>query len=156
MNSFTLTPIGVIHSLFQTKDAAPIQGAFVADVVGQVELFPEYEDGLKDIETFSHLMLMYRFDRAGEIKLVRETFLDDTPHGVFASRHPCRPNGLGITIVRLTRRERNVLHVAGIDVLDGTPLIDVKPYIPRFDCFPNASEGWVATKQQRPKPEGRE
>ena len=87
---------------------------------------------------------------------MRETFLDDTPHGVFASRHPCRPNGLGITIIRLTRRERNVLHAAGIDVLDGTPLIDVKPYIPRFDCFPEASEGWVATKQQRPKPEGRE
>ena len=151
-----VTPIGVIHSPFQTKDAAPIQGAFVADAVGQIEIFQEYEEGLKDIETFSHLILLYRFDRAGEIKLVRETFLDDTPHGVFASRHPCRPNGLGITIIRLTRRERNVLHAAGIDVLDGTPLIDVKPYIPRFDCFPEASEGWVATKQQRPKPEGRE
>ncbi len=156
MNTFVLTPIGVIHSPFQTKDAAPIQGAFAADAVGQVELFPEYEDGLKDIETFSHLMLIYRFDRAGAVELVRQTFLDDTPHGVFASRHPCRPNGLGITIVRLTRRERNVLHVAGIDVLDGTPLIDVKPYIPRFDCFPDANEGWVATKQQRQKPKGRE
>ena len=156
MNSFTLSPIGVIHSPFQTKDAAPIQGAFAAEIAGQIELFPEYEAGLKDIELFSHLILMYHFDRSGAIELVRQTFLDDTPHGIFASRHPCRPSGLGLTVVRLTRRERNVLHVAGIDVLDGTPLIDVKPYVPRFDCFPNAHEGWFATKQQRPKPKGRE
>ena len=156
MNTFALTPIGRIHSPFLTKEAAPSQGAFVADASGQVEIFPEYEDGLKDIDTFSHLILIYHFDRAGKIELVRKTFLDDTPHGVFASRHPCRPNGLGLTVVRLIRRERNLLHVAGIDVLDGTPLIDVKPYIHRFDCFSEANDGWTATKPQRPKPEGRE
>lgn len=156
MNTFVLTPIGRIHSPFQIKESAPIQGAFVADAAGQIEIFPEYEDGLKDIDTFSHLILIYHFDRAGKIELVRQTFLDDTPHGVFASRHPCRPNGLGLTVVRLMRRERNLLHVAGIDVLDGTPLIDVKPYVHRFDCFPEANDGWTAAKPIRPKPEGRE
>jgi tRNA-Thr(GGU) m(6)t(6)A37 methyltransferase TsaA len=88
--------------------------------------------------------------------LARPTFLDDEPHGVFASRHPCRPNGLGLSVVRLLRREGNILHVGGIDVLDGTPLIDIKPYIPRFDCYPEASEGWITGKELRQKPPGRE
>jgi tRNA (Thr-GGU) A37 N-methylase len=82
--------------------------------------------------------------------------LDDEPHGVFASRHPCRPNGLGLTIVKLINRHKNILEVSGIDVLDGTPLIDIKPYIPRFDCFPEANEGWVALTKERLKPVGRE
>ncbi|MGD0918613.1 MAG: tRNA (N6-threonylcarbamoyladenosine(37)-N6)-methyltransferase TrmO, partial [Thermodesulfobacteriota bacterium] len=123
---------------------------------GEVEVFPEFEEGLKDIDTFSHVILIYQFDRSGEVRLVRPTFLDDELHGVFASRHPCRPNGLGITVVKLLKRSKNLLEVAGIDVLDGTPLIDIKPYIPRFDCFPEANEGWVASKIQRPKPAGRE
>jgi tRNA-Thr(GGU) m(6)t(6)A37 methyltransferase TsaA len=149
-------PIGVIHSPYRTKEAAPIQGIFAQDGHGQVEVFPEYAEGLKDIETFSHIILLYRFDRAGEIKLVRPTFLDDEPHGIFASRHPCRPSGLGLTIVKLLGRSQNVLEVSGIDVLDGTPLIDIKPYIPRFDCFPEANEGWLISKAERSKPPGRE
>jgi len=151
-----IIPIGIIHSPYHSKEVTPIQGAFSPDGRGQVEVFPEYGDGLKDIETFSHIILIYQFDRAGEIRLERPTFLDDEPHGVFASRHPCRPNGLGITVVKLLRRSKNMLEVGGIDVLDGTPLIDIKPYIPRFDCIPEANEGWVASKMQRPKPTGRE
>ncbi len=155
MNS-KLNPIGIIHSPYATKEASPIQGAFCPDGIGKVEIFPEYEEGLKDIETFSHIILLYRFDRAGEVKLVRPTFLDDEPHGIFASRHPCRPNGLGITVVKLLKRTDNLLEVSGIDVLDKTPLIDLKPYLKRFDCFPAAVEGWVALKKERPKPSGRE
>lgn len=154
--STKLIPIGIIHSPYATKEATPIQGSFCPDGRGQVEVFPEYEDGLKHIETFSHIILIYQFHNAGETMLVRPTFLDDEPHGVFASRHPCRPNGLGLTIVRLLRRSKNILEVGGIDVLDGTPLIDIKPYIPRFDCFPEANEGWVTSKRERPKPLGRE
>lgn len=133
-----------------------MQGADAPEGKGTVEVFSEYADGLQDIETFSHIMLIYHFDRAGEIKLVRPTFLDDEAHGIFASRHPCRPSGLGISVVRLLGRSGNLLEVGGIDVLDGTPLIDIKPYVPRFDCFPEASEGWVAGKPSRPKPPGRE
>lgn len=149
-------PIGVIRSHFRTKEEAPIQGAFQPGAEGTVEVSPEFAPGLKDIETFSHLILIYRFDRAGEVILSRPTFLDDEPHGVFASRHPCRPNGLGLSVVRLLRREGNILHVSGIDVLDGTTLIDIKPYIPRFDSYPEASAGWTAGKEDRPKPPGRE
>lgn len=100
--------------------------------------------------------ILFLFDRAGEVKLVRPTFLDDEPHGVFASRHPCRPNSLGLTVVRLISRVKNLLEVSGVDVLDKTPVIDIKPYIPRFDCFPEANEGWVVSKKKRPKPAGRE
>jgi len=96
-----IVDIGIIHSPFKTKDETPIQGRFKPEAQGRVELYTQYEDGLKDIETFSHIILIYLFDRASEIKLVRPTFLDDNPHGIFASRHPCRPNGIGITIVRL-------------------------------------------------------
>ena len=156
MNYFSIKSVGIIHSPFASKEDAPIQGAFVPEAVGQVELFPEYATGLKDIGGFSHLILIYRFDRAGEVDLVRPTFLDDEPHGIFATRHPCRPNGIGLTIVRLIEHEGNILTVSGIDVLDGTPLIDIKPYVPRFDAHPEATSGWFAGKEARPKPVGRE
>jgi len=151
-----LRAIGVIHSPYVTKDACPIQPVYASEARGTVEVFEEYDAGLKDVETFSHLYLLYLFDRAGQIELVRPTFLDDEPHGVFASRHPCRPNGIGMSIVRLARREANTLVVAGLDVLDGTPLLDVKPYIPRFDVIEGASDGWVGDQPWRPKPGGRE
>jgi tRNA (adenine37-N6)-methyltransferase len=156
MKEFSVTPVGIIRSPFISKDEAPIQGAFVPDAVGQVELFPEYAAGLKDIEGFTHLFLIYRFDRAGEVELVRPTFLDDEPHGIFATRHPCRPNGIGMTVVRLLGREGAILTVAGIDVLDGTPLLDIKPYVPRFDAHAEAIPGWFAGKEPRDKPAGRE
>ncbi len=152
----TLAPIGVIRTPFKTKDDAPIQGTLGPDARGTAEVFPDFEDGLKDIETFTHLILLYLFDRAGAVKLVRPTFLDDAPHGVFASRHPCRPNGIGLTVVRLLKRSGNTLEIGGIDVLDGTPLLDIKPYIRRFDCFPEAGEGWVSNVAIGPKPPGRE
>ena len=151
-----IRPLGLIHSPYFTKEEAPIQGAFQPDGMGWVEVFQEYEEGLKDIEGFSHLILLYLFDRAGSVKLVRPTLLDDMPHGIFASRHPGRPNGLGMTVVSLLRRENAILHVRGIDTLDLTPVLDIKPYIPRFDCFPDATEGWLKGKEKRPKPEGRE
>jgi tRNA (adenine37-N6)-methyltransferase len=151
-----LEAIGTIHTGHASKEDAPVQGALHPDAEGRVEVFPEFAEGLKDIELFSHIYLLYLFDRAKPGALVRQTFLDDTPHGVFASRHPCRPNGIGITVVRLTKRSGNMLTVSGIDVLDGTPLLDIKPYIPRFDCYPEASEGWLAGKENRKKPSGRE
>ncbi len=153
---YMLKAIGIIHSPFATKEEAPIQGAFHPDVEGKVEIFPEFAAGLKDIELFSHIILLYHFDRSGKVQLVRTPFLDDAPHGIFATRHPCRPNGIGLTVARLIRREENFLFIAGSDVLDGTPLMDIKPYVPRFDSFPEATEGWLTGKEIRDKPPGRE
>jgi tRNA-Thr(GGU) m(6)t(6)A37 methyltransferase TsaA len=147
-----LQPIGVIHTPFRTKEACPLQPQYASDTVGRIEVYEQ----LKDIETFSHIYLLHQFDRAGDVHMTRPTFLDDESHGVFATRHPCRPNGIGISIVKVIRRSNNVIEIEGIDVLDQTPLIDIKPYIPRFDCINNASEGWLQNKQWRPKPEGRE
>lgn len=151
-----LKSIGMIRTPYTGKEDCPIQPSYASNSIGSVEVFKEYAEGLKDIETFSHIYLLYEFDRAGEIKLVRPTFLDDEPHGVFASRHPCRPNGIGLSIVKLINREENVLKVEGIDVLDKTPLIDIKPYIRRFDLIEEATDGWVAKTKWRPKPKGRE
>lgn len=151
-----IKPIGVIHSPYKTKDKAPIQGIFRPEGTGWVEIYPEYGEGLKDIDGFSHIFLIYFFDRAGQIELVRPTLLDDQPHGIFACRFPSRPNCIGLTIVKLLERDGDRLVVGGIDVLDGTPLLDIKPYVSRFDSFPDASEGWFTGKNERPKPPGRE
>ena len=155
-NTMDITPIGSIRTPFATKDECPIQFAYSDDAPGRIEVAPAYAEGLKDVEMFSHIYVLYGFDRAGEITLVRPTFLDDTPHGLFSSRHPCRPNGIGLSILRIVERRGPVIEVTGVDMLDGTPLYDIKPYIPRFDCVPEASEGWVAGKENRPKPSGRE
>ncbi len=153
---FEIKQIGVIYSPYKTKEECPIQGAAKSEGKGQIEIFSEYEEALETIEMFTHIMLFYIFDRAGEIKLSRPTFLDDASHGVFASRHPCRPNSIGISIVKLERRNKNILDVCEIDVLDNTPLIDIKPYIPKFDYREKAGNGWVETKKFREKPQNRE
>jgi len=151
-----LNPIGIIRTPFKTKKECPIQPVYAKASLGQVTVFPEFAPGLKDIDTFSHIYLLYALDRAGKIELQRPTFLDDTPHGIYASRHPCRPNSIGMSIVELVNIQGATLTIKGIDVLDRTPLLDIKPYIPKFDCFPEASEGWTTDKAWQGKPAGRE
>ena len=153
---YEIVKIGTIFSPYKTKEECPIQGIVALEGNGKVEVFSEYEEALETIETFSHIILFYIFDRAGKIELSRPTFLDDVPHGVFASRHPCRPNGIGMSIVKLEKRTGNLLEVSEIDVLDNTPLIDIKPYIPRFDFRENANNGWVKAKELKDKPKNRE
>lgn len=153
---FSIRQLGIIHSPYKSKDECPIQGTVKPEGNGRIEVFPEYEEALETIETFSHIILFYIFNEAGDIKLSRPTFLDDASHGVFASRHPCRPNGIGLSIVKLNERNGNVLKVSEIDVLDNTPLIDIKPYIPRFDYRENANNGWVEKMAFREKPVNRE
>jgi tRNA-Thr(GGU) m(6)t(6)A37 methyltransferase TsaA len=136
-------PIGLIRSPFTKEDQTPIQ-PYRSRGAGQVELLPEYEAGLQDLEGFSHIILLYFFHHAEPgYDLTVTPFLHDEPKGLFATRYPRRPNPVGLSIVRLVRREGRVLHVDGIDVLDGTPLLDVKPYVPPFDAFPEASLGWL-------------
>jgi tRNA-Thr(GGU) m(6)t(6)A37 methyltransferase TsaA len=151
-----LTPIGKIKTPFSSKEECPIQPLYASGAEGEVALYQPFDQGLKDIAGFSHIFLIYGFDRAGEIQMVRPTFLDDTPHGIYASRHPCRPNGIGLSIVRLLKQDGRFLTVSGVDMLDGTPLLDIKPYISKFDAFPEASEGWTVGREFREKPPGRE
>ena len=148
-------PIGIIRTPYIRKDDCPIQPIYDKSF-GYLEIFEEYEEGLKDIETFSHIYLLYQFDKAGEIQLVRPTFLDDKEHGVFASRHPCRPNGIGMSIVKLKKRTKNILEVEGLDILNETPLLDIKPYLPQYDIISEASKGWTDNVKWRSKPKGRE
>ena len=134
--------IGIIHTPLIEKKDAPIQSSR-SDIAGTVEVFPQYLEGLDGIEEFSHIYLLYGFHRSGLIiSLKVQPFLDDQLHGIFATRHPCRPNPIGLSVVHLIERQGNLLSFIGADMLDGTPLLDVKPYIPEFDIFAVDKKGW--------------
>jgi tRNA-Thr(GGU) m(6)t(6)A37 methyltransferase TsaA len=138
----TLRPIGLIHSPYEKPEETPIQPVYARGTRGRAEVFPAYEDGLRDLEGFSHIYLIYYFHRVSSTRLIVKPFLEDSPHGVFATRAPCRPNPIGFSVVRLVRVEGNVLHLEDVDVLDGTPLLDIKPYISRFDHREDVRCGW--------------
>jgi len=138
-----VTPIGLIHTPYHDHDDIPIQGGFKPEGRGWVEVFPEYQEGLKDVEGFSHLFLIYLFHRAGDVRLVATPFLETTPHGIFAIRGPMRPNHLGLSVVRLEGVKGNRLDIAEVDMLDGTPLLDIKPYVSHFDWRENVRCGWL-------------
>jgi tRNA-Thr(GGU) m(6)t(6)A37 methyltransferase TsaA len=141
-------PIGVIHSPFTEKDKTPIQ-ASRSQAIGLVEIYPEFADGLKDIEALSHIYLLYAFHESDGYTLQVKPFLDNQEHGIFATRHPCRPNPLGLSVVKLLSRKENSLTVEGIDTLDGTPLLDIKPYIPDFDLRTDVRTGWYETRSKK-------
>jgi tRNA-Thr(GGU) m(6)t(6)A37 methyltransferase TsaA len=149
MEPVTFTPIGVIRSPYAATAGMPIQAAGAAGVVGAVELDPAYAAGLRDIDGFSHLILLYHLHLSREPALEVIPFLDTVAHGVFATRAPKRPNALGLTVVRLLAVEGATLRVEGVDVVDGTPLLDIKPYVPAFDAVPAERIGWYAGKVER-------
>ncbi len=136
-------PIGVIHSAHTRAEQTPIQPVFAEGCLGRVDLLPEFAAGLKDLEGFSHIYLLYHLHRAPPPRLLVMPFLQDVEHGIFATRTPCRPNPIGMSIVRLLRVNGGTLEVEGIDVLDGTPLLDIKPYAARFDHIVSARNGWL-------------
>ena len=141
--TITYHPIGIIHCTHTVLDDTPIQAIF-DDSHGTIEVFEEYQKGLLDIETFSHLILLYHFDRAQGVELVRKPFLDDTcDHGIFSIRHFNRPNPIGFSIVRLLSVHGRYLEIAEVDILDGTPIIDIKPYISHFDHRDEVLNGWI-------------
>ena len=144
-----LIPIGIIHSPHQRAEGTPIQAALAAGVKGTVEVFPEYAAGLRDLDGFERIWLVYWFDRAKPAELVVTPYLDTTPRGLFATRAPCRPNPIGLLAVRLVGIVGNILQVDGVDILDNTPLLDIKPYIPAFDAFQAKRIGWCADAQGR-------
>jgi len=138
---YTMQPIGIIHSPFTDKKQTPIQPSR-SQAVARVELYPEFTEGLQDIEGFSHIILLYVFHCSTEYTLRVEPFLDDKKRGLFATRYPCRPNPIGLSIVRLLTRQDNSLEIEGADILNGTPLLDIKPYVPEFDTRTDVQTGW--------------
>lgn len=138
-----LQPIGVIHSPHKEANGTPVQASLAIGIGGTVEVFPQFAAGLKDLEGFERIWLVYWFDRAKQAELVVTPYLDPAPHGLFATRAPCRPNPIGISAVRLLEVRDNLLHVDGLDILDHTPLLDIKPYIPSFDAFTAPRIGWL-------------
>jgi tRNA-Thr(GGU) m(6)t(6)A37 methyltransferase TsaA len=138
-------PIGIIRTPFKCKHDTPIQ-PFKSKAIGRIELFKRYEDGLDDIEGFSHLILIYKFHKSKGYCLKVKPFLDDKLRGLFATRYPRRPNQIGLTVVKLLRRKGNILFVQGIDVINGTPLLDIKPYVPGFEPQEKIKVGWLEAK----------
>jgi tRNA-Thr(GGU) m(6)t(6)A37 methyltransferase TsaA len=141
--TLSLTPIGIIHSTHHDANRTPIQPACAPGSAGRIEVFEAYAEGLADIEGFSHLHILYWLDRAAPASLTVMPFLEDVFHGIFATRAPMRPNPLGLSVVRLLERRGRVLLVEDLDVLDGTPLLDIKPYVERFDVRQGTRGGWT-------------
>ena len=142
----TYKPIGIIRTPFAKRESIPAI-AIRSSASGRVEIYPQYRPALADLDGFSHIILLYHFHQSGPARLTVRPFLDSAEHGVFATRHPARPNPIGLSVVRLDRVEMSespVLHVTGIDVLDRTPLLDIKPYAPPFDQHPATRVGWLA------------
>jgi tRNA-Thr(GGU) m(6)t(6)A37 methyltransferase TsaA len=142
-------PIGVIRSPFKEPEGTPIQPAGARGVAGEVEVFPEYVEGLKDIDGFSHIILLYHFHLSKGASLRVQPFMDSCEHGIFAIRGPTRPNPIGVSVVRLLMVESGILHVQDVDIVDGTPLLDIKPYVPQFDIFEVERIGWLEDNVQK-------
>lgn len=158
MKEIVYKPIGIIHSPFKEPTGTPIQPTAGKNIEGTVEVFQEYADGLEDLDGFSHIILLYHFHLCGEAKLKVKPFMDDKEHGIFAIRGPARPNPIGISVTRLLKVEGNILHIRDIDILEGTPLLDIKPFVPEFDVKQEVKTGWLGKnihKLQTLKDDGR-
>ncbi len=140
-----LKSIGIIHTPYKSDGEAPYQ-AYKSEEIGEIEVFKEYEKGLKDIEGFSHLIILYLFNKSKGYSLLVRPFLDENLRGLFATRSPSRPNPIGLTIVELLECNGNILRVRGVDMLDGTPLLDIKPHVPEFDRKIGVKIGWLEGK----------
>ncbi len=143
--------IGTIHSPFAGIEQVPIQPAAASGIRGTVELLPEFAPGLRDLHGFSHVILIYHFHLATPARLTVVPFMDDEPRGVFATRAPSRPNPIGLSTVRLLGIQGNVLTIENVDIVDGTPLLDLKPYVPAFDHSDAERTGWLHAAEERVK-----
>lgn len=149
MKHYTTDYIGIIRTPFTELQGMPIQPTGAREILGEVIVHPELNEGLRDLDGFSHIYLIYHLHKVADTRLTVIPFMDKEPHGVFATRSPVRPSRLGLSIVELLKVEENRLTVRGVDMLDGSPLIDIKPYIAAFDCPANASSGWMtATRNE--------
>jgi tRNA (adenine37-N6)-methyltransferase len=144
-----LKQIGTIHTPYTEKGKTPIQGCFAPDSEGYIEVFPEYAEGLSDIQGFSHLILIYYFHEAKGFNLMTKPFLDKDKKGVFATRYFERPNAIGLSVVKLVKVNGSTINICQVDMLDGTPLLDIKPYVSQFDIKRNTKCGWYKNASER-------
>jgi tRNA-Thr(GGU) m(6)t(6)A37 methyltransferase TsaA len=149
MDPITYTPIGVIHSPFVSTAGMPIQSVAAGGIAGTIELDSQFQDGLSDLAAFSHLILVTHLHQVTGYALQVVPFLDDRPHGIFATRSPRRPNPIGISIVRLDAIAGSTLYIQDVDVVDGTPLLDLKPFVPAIDNRQTERIGWFADRLDR-------
>jgi len=139
-----LTPIGKIMTPFATiSNGIPIQGRMASDTSGTVKVFPEYKEGLRDLDGFSHVILVYFFHQSNSVKLTAKPYMDTCQRGIFSIRSPHRPNHIGITLVELVKIDDDTLYIKGVDMVNETPLLDIKPYSPSFDMAVEVRTGWM-------------
>jgi len=143
MEKITFRPIGRVYTPFKRPEGMPIQPAGAIGVEGRIEVEPEFEEGLKDLDGFSHIVLLYHFHKSEGYKLIVKPYMDETLRGVFATRAPKRPNSIGFSIVKLIKVEKNIVYIENVDMLNGTPLLDIKPFVPKFDLFDVKKTGWL-------------
>ncbi len=158
MDKIEFVPIGMIHSPFKTAKGTPIQPYKGLGINGTVEIFKEYQEGLSDLENFSHIILLYHFNLVKKRLLKVKPYMDENLHGIFSTRAPARPNPIGISVVRLSKIEGNILLIQDIDIIDGTPLLDIKPFVPEFDIKDVKKIGWLeenVKKLEKSKDDGR-
>jgi tRNA-Thr(GGU) m(6)t(6)A37 methyltransferase TsaA len=146
MNSIRYHPIGIIHTHHKAPEGTPIQAAGAKGVAGRIEIFPEHTAGLADLTGFSHIIILYHFHLSKKYSLKVKPFLDDQQRGLFATRAPSRPNPIGLSVVRLIGITENNLEVQDVDMVDGSPLLDIKPYVPEFDVREVDQIGWIGKK----------
>lgn len=148
MAQYTSDYIGIIRTPFTQLQGMPIQPCGAKEVIGEVIVDPQFQEGLKDLDGFSHIYLIYHLHQAAPAKLTVIPFMDTVPRGIFATRSPVRPSQLGLSIVELLSVEENRLQIRGVDILDGTPLLDIKPFIKAFDCPEEAASGWMTAERK--------
>jgi len=145
MQEITMTPIGIIHSPYKQIEEIPIQGKFKPEVKAYIELKKDYAPGLRDLESFSHAIILYHFHKSQKEMIIGKPFLEDKEHGIFAIRSPHRPNHIGLSVVKIEKIADNKFYFSEVDVLDGTPVLDIKPYVNHFDIRDNIISGWLDT-----------
>jgi len=148
METCCVTPIGIIHSPFSEPTGMPVQPSGASDIVGYIDILPQYLEGLSDITGFERIILLYFFHRCDGFSLQVTPYFDTTKRGLFATRAPRRPNWIGFSVVRLIDVKETRLFIRDVDILDGPPLLDMKPYVPKFDAYPDSKAGWLEDKQQ--------
>lgn len=149
MDTITYKPIGIINTPFKNKEGMPIQPSGAIGVRGTIKINGDYIAGLNDLEGFSHIILIYHFNLSKDYSLIVTPFLDDQPHGVFATRAPKRPNSIGLSVVKLNAVMGDILDIENVDIIDGTPLLDIKPYVPEFDAQVEVKTGWLGKVEKR-------